>query len=227
MISSEDVRIKKGIISEIEKIISPNSPIAINCENIPLEELQNGALVPNRIIGLNWTEPAHTTRFLEIIKTDANSIDIVNYIKGLARLHWSTDPYIVESTGIRSRLLAAMIREAFFLVENEYATIEDIDRACRNDAGYYLSFAGNCRYMDLMGTFGYGVVMKDLNPELSKKQALPDFFSDILQSGGDGLSNGNGFYKYSDEQRELWKNITEKFSYQIQKIINKFPFNYK
>lgn len=227
LISPEDVTIKKELISKIEKIISSVCPIAINCENIPLSDLQDCSRHPGRIIGLNWTEPAHTTRFLEIVQTKSTSDLVVSYFQSLAVMHWNKDPYIVENTGVRNRLLAAMIREAFFLVENGYATIEDIDRACRNDAGYYLSFAGNCRYMDLMGTFGYGVVMKDLNPELSKSSELPDFFYDILQSGGEGISNGNGFYKYSKEQQELWKSTVEKFSYQIKEIIDKYPFDYK
>lgn len=227
ILCQEDVKIKKCFIEKVEQVISPNSLIAINGENISLLDIQDAANNPGRIVGLNWTEPAHTTRFLEIVRSSLTKDATVKYIQRVAVFHWNKDPYIVEDTGVRHRLLAAMIREAFYLVENGYATIEDIDRACRNDAGYYLSFAGNCRYMDLMGTLGYGVVMKDLNPELSKCTELPDFFQKILKSGGEGISNGNGFYKYTREQQELWRSTIEKFSYQIKEIIDRFPFGYK
>ena len=120
-----------------------------------------------------------------------------------------------------------MVREAFYLVENGYASVEDVDRACRNDAGYYLPFAGNCRYMDLMGTYAYGMVMKYLNPDLSKDRHLPDFFMNIINEGGLGLENGKGFYQYTKEEINLWRDIVSTFSYQIEKIINKYPFNYK
>src|SRR5690606_22811349 len=100
---------------------------------------------------------------------------------------------------IRSRLLAALVREAFYLIENGYVGVEDIDRACRNDAGYYLPFAGNCRYMDLMGTWAYGTVMADLNPELSNASHLPDFFNQILAERGTGLANVKVFFCLDEE----------------------------
>jgi 3-hydroxybutyryl-CoA dehydrogenase len=50
--------------------------------------------------------------------------------------------------------------------------------------------------MDLMGTYAYGLVMKDLNRELSKDTKLPDFIDAIIREGGSGMENNNGFYKY-------------------------------
>lgn len=226
VITAEDPAIKKDTISQLEKELSPGTIIAINTESIYLDIIQQDTVHPDRIIGLNWTEPAHTTHFLEIITNSSVRKGLADQIKNLAK-SWNKDPYIVENFGIRSRLLSAMVREAFYLVENGYASVEDIDRACRNDAGYYLPFAGNCRYMDLMGTYAYGMVMKDLNPDLSKGQKLPEFFTDIVKKGGLGMQNGKGFYQYTPDEVKLWKKIVGEFSYQIEEIINKYPFNYK
>jgi len=120
-----------------------------------------------------------------------------------------------------------MVREAFYLVQNRYASIEDIDRACRNDAGYYLPFAGNFRYMDLMGTYAYGLVMKDLNKELSTESIIPEFFKKIMEEGGKGMENKNGFYQYNEEEVKKWNKLFNSFSYKIKRIIEKYPFNYK
>ncbi|MEO8763886.1 MAG: 3-hydroxyacyl-CoA dehydrogenase NAD-binding domain-containing protein [Ginsengibacter sp.] len=226
-ITQEDPALKLEIISQLEDRISPDVLIGINTESIGLDVLQENAKKPGRIIGLNWAEPAHTTRFLEIIGNQAVNENITSEICSLAQMHWKKDPYVVENFGIRSRLISAMVREAFYLVGNGYASVEDIDRACRNDAGYYLPFTGNCRYMDLMGTYAYGMVMKDLNPNLSKEKQVPDFFTDILKDGGKGMQNGKGLYLYTDEEVKRWHYIINKFSYQIEKVINKYPFNYK
>jgi 3-hydroxybutyryl-CoA dehydrogenase len=224
-LTSENKNIKQELIDKLETVLKKDAVIAINTESIPLNELSNKCANGKRLIGLNWTEPAHTTFFLEIIAGEENG-DVADKICELAKAYWGKDPYIVQNTGIRSRLISAMAREASFLVDNGYASFDDIDRACRNDAGYYLPFSGNCRYMDLMGTNAYVMVMKELNPDLSKDQELPNFFKKILDNGGLGMENKKGFYTYSDESIANWKRTMEKFSYQVKDIIKKYPFNY-
>lgn len=226
VVSKENLEAKRQTVAELENNLPAGAVIAINTESIGLDALQTAALHPDRIIGLNWTEPAHTTRFLEIIKNDCTSDTLYNKIIALS-VQWKKDAYTVENYGVRSRLLSAMIREAFYLVENGYASVEDIDRACRNDAGYYLPFAGNCRYMDLMGTYAYGMVMKDLNPDLSTEKKSPPFFKNIVEEGGLGLENGKGFYIYTPEEAACWRNIFREYSYRIEKVMDKYPFNYK
>ncbi|HMI02097.1 MAG TPA: 3-hydroxyacyl-CoA dehydrogenase NAD-binding domain-containing protein, partial [Pedobacter sp.] len=168
-ITNEDLNEKRTIIADLEQRLDKGAIIAINTESISMADLQEGANAPERIIGVNWTEPAHTTYFLEILTSNINKKELVEALNQKAINNWNKDPYTVHNAiSIRSRLFSAMVREAFYLVENGYATVQDIDRACRNDAGYYLPFAGNFRYMDLMGTYSYAEVMKKLNADLSK-----------------------------------------------------------
>ena len=81
--------------------------------------------------------------------------------------------------------------------------------------------------MDLMGTYAYGMVMKDLNPDLSKDREIPAFFTDVLNDGGRGMQNGNGLYQYTAEELASWRKVFNEFSYQIGRIINKYPFHYR
>ncbi|GAB3904141.1 3-hydroxyacyl-CoA dehydrogenase family protein [Mucilaginibacter boryungensis] len=225
-ITHENIQAKQNLLQKLMPLVSKNVIVAINTESIDLQTLQKGFNHPERIIGLNWTEPVHTTFFLEIISSDKDTYAAEEILK-VAKLFWAKDPYIVKNDGIRSRLLSAMAREAAYLVDNGYASVDDIDRACRNDAGYYLPFCGNCRYMDLMGTYAYGMVMKELNPDLSKDTKLPVFMEQILKDGGLGMQNNKGFYTYTDAEVDKWKDSMEKFSYEIQSIIEKYPFNYQ
>lgn len=226
-ITNESCEEKEEIIRLLGKVVSENTIIAINSESIPLSTLQNYALHPERVIAANWVEPAHTTFFLELIINGKNDLSRINELILQARSQWKKDAYVITGeTSIRAKMLSAMAREAFFLVENGYASIEDIDRACRNDAGYYLPFAGNFRYIDLMGTAGYGIVMKDLNPTLCKSHEIPDFFKDLIANGALGMKNNNGLYNYRDGDVHRWNELFRKFSYEIHHIISKYPFNY-
>lgn len=227
IITPEDLQVKRSAILQLENKLPAEALIAINTESIPLSDIQENAISAERIIGANWVEPAHTTFFLEIISNDKNRQDFVNDFFSVAKLSWQKDPYILnKNTGIRSRMMSAMVREAFYLLENDYVSIEDVDRACRNDPGYYLPFSGHCRYMDLMGTYIYGKVMRDLNPELSKDTHIPDFFTDIIRQGGEGFTNQKGFYAYEGEEIEKRLEEFRKFSYEIRNIISRYPFKY-
>lgn len=225
IITGEDLSEKKVAICTVERIVGAETIIAINMESVALQELQKSCSQPERLMGLNWTEPAHTTHFLEIITNDITNKVLAANLLNLAKKHWNKDPYLIwGEVSVRAKMLYAMAREAFYLVHNGYASIEDVDRACRNDAGYYLPFAGNFRYMDLMGTYAYGLVMKDLNRELSRSSKAPAFFQEIMGQGGLGMENGFGFYEYDKDAVEKWKEVVGKFSHEVQHIIRKYPF---
>jgi 3-hydroxybutyryl-CoA dehydrogenase len=228
IICPEILEVKLQAIKSLEAILSPLSIITVNSESIDLSCLQKGSLSPERIIGLNWVEPAHTTCFLEIITNQTTNRDLVEQLRQRAIDRWSKDPYIIEGeTGIRTQLFSAMAREAFYLVSEGYASMEDIDRACRNDAGYYLPFAGNLRYMDLMGTYAYGMVMKDLNPELATSSGTPSFFNELIKRGENGMEDGKGFYQYGEDESKKWEALLRRFSEQVSELVSKYPFNYK
>lgn len=54
---------KEALIRQLEAVLSSDALIAINTESISLDTLQQSARQPERIIGINWVEPAHTTFF--------------------------------------------------------------------------------------------------------------------------------------------------------------------
>jgi 3-hydroxybutyryl-CoA dehydrogenase len=117
----------------------------------------------------------------------------------------------------------AMYREAFHLVENGYATVEDVDRACRNNAGYWMTLVGVFGWMDLTGVPAYHKVLKDLFPELHNGTAVPKLIDDIVKEGGRGVANGKGFYNYTPEEARLWEETFTAFSYEIRELALKYP----
>ena len=220
--TSEKAGEKENYLKKIDHAADQDALIAINSESIPLEHLQNQVQAPSRLLGVNWTYPAHQTLFLEVIANQQTDSEMLAALRTLARKKWGKDPYLLMGgKGIRSRLIAAMAREAFYLVENGYVEVTDIDRACRNDPGYYLPFAGNCRYMDLMGTFIYGVVMKDLNPELSNAREVPGFFDEMIK-GERGPHQEH--HSHSPSGKEKLEHSFLEFSKEMRALMEKYPF---
>jgi len=110
-------------------------------------------------------------------------------------------------------------------VENGYANIDDVDRSLRNDLGYWITFAGPFRFMDLTGIPAYAAVMKDLFPELSSGTKVPALIDQLVKSGARGVSNAHGFYKYTPEEARRWEKLFLKFTYEIRELAQKYPEN--
>ena len=223
----ENVDEKKQVFQQLESILSSTAIIGTNTSAIPVTILQSGLKHPERLLGIHWGEPAHILRFLEVICGEKTDIRYAERIVALAE-KWGKEPSLVRRDirgFITNRLMYSMMREAIYLVENGYATIEDVDRACRNDMGYWITFAGLFRFMDLTGIPAYLTVMKDLFPELNNSTKAPHFIDELVTSGAKGVSNAQGFYSYTKESAEKWEKLFIKFTYEIRKLAEKYPKN--
>lgn len=220
----ENLEIKQDVYRKIESSVSNKVIIASNTSAIPISMLQNYLRVPERFFGMHWAEPAYTSRFLEIICGEKSPLEVGEQLYVIAK-NWGKEPTLVRKDirgFITNRIMYAMYREAFHLVENGYATIEDVDRACKNDGGHWMTFCGLFRYMDLTGLQAYHAVMKGLFPELSNQTTVPKLIDDIAKEGGNGVSNGKGFYDYSPEEAKEWESTFEKFSFDINRLSLKY-----
>jgi 3-hydroxybutyryl-CoA dehydrogenase len=221
----ENPDIKKTVYKKIEAVISPDAILTSNTSAIPISILQKQTQYPQRFFGLHWAEPSHTTRFLEIIFGELSEAEKGEYLYELSQ-HWGKEPTLVRKDirgFISNRLMYAMYREAINLVENGYASIEDIDRACRNNAGYWMTLVGVFRWMDLTGVPAYHTVMKDLFPTLCNSTEVPALIDNIVKAGGKGIANAQGFYDYTPEEARLWEETYTEFTYEIRKLALKYP----
>lgn len=221
----EDIKTKREVLRKIEEAVSAHVLIGSNTSALPISELQRGARVPERILGIHWAEPAHVTRFMEVICGDRTSLENAQRVIELAR-QWGKEPTLVRKDVrgfITNRIMYAMIREAFHLVEAGYATPADVDRSVRNDLGYWITFAGPFRFMDLTGIPAYAAVMRDLLPDLDCSKDVPALMQKVVDAGCKGVSTSSGFYRYTPRQAKRWQDLFLKFSYEIRQLAVKYP----
>jgi len=221
----EDLTTKRRVIRQVERAVEPKTIIGSNTSAIPITKLQKGARHPERILGIHWGEPAHVLRFMEIICGKKTQPAYAERAMTLAR-HWGKEPSLVRRDirgFITNRVMYAMLREAFHLVESGYATVADVDRSLRNDYGYWMTFAGPFRYMDLTGVPAYAAVMRDLFPELDCGKKVPRLMKKLVKSGARGVANAKGFYRYTPAQAQRWEELFLKFSYEIRALAQKYP----
>lgn len=224
---TEDMAEKKKVYDRLEGVLKSDAIIGSNTSAIPVSLLQKGLKHPERFLGIHWGEPAHITRFMEVICGRETDIRHAEKIIALAGT-WNKEPSLLRRDirgFITNRIMYAMMREAFYLVENGYAGIEDVDRSLRNDLGYWITFAGPFRFMDLTGIPAYLTVMKDLFPELNNSDKTPALIENLVREGAKGVSNARGFYPYTEESARKWEKLFMDFSYEIRKLAGKYPQN--
>ncbi len=222
---SESAAKKAELFRQLEGAIPNTAIIGTNTSAIPISLLQEGMRNPERLLGIHWGEPAHIGRFMEIICGNKTAPHHAERMMVLAE-SWGKEPSLVKKDirgFISNRLMYALMRESFYLVENGYATYEDIDRACRNDLGSWITFAGPFRYMDLTGIPAYLSVMEELFPELNNAVDAPAFIKELVSSGAKGVSNASGFYPYTQRSAKQWEELFVRFSSEIRQLSEKYP----
>jgi 3-hydroxybutyryl-CoA dehydrogenase len=222
--TTEDVEVKREVFRKIEAVVSPSAIIGSNTSGIPISLLQKGTRHPGRFLAIHWSEPAHVSRFLEVACGEQTRPAVARRVIELAG-NWDKEPALLRRDVrgfISNRCAYALYREAFHIVEQGWATMEDVDRSLRNDIGWWIPFAGPFRYMDLTGGAAYGTVMKDLWPELSCSTQVPERIKKVMAAGGKGIANAKGLYRYTRQEAERWEQQYREFNYDIRRVARKY-----
>jgi 3-hydroxybutyryl-CoA dehydrogenase len=221
----EDPAIKHEVLDQIEVQVSAQAIIASNSSAIPISRLQHGRRHPERLILMHWAEPAHATRFLEIVRGEHTSDETLRQTAELAR-RLGKDPSLCQKEipgFIVNRIGYAMYREALNLLESGVADVETIDRSVRNALGLWTTVCGPFRWMDLTGGPElYFKAMKPVMPTLSKADELSEKMRELAESGARGILNGRGFYSYTPEEARRWEELYRRHAWRVAQMQNEY-----
>lgn len=220
----EDLPLKREIYEQVEAVVARDAVIASNTSSLPISVLQAGRKNPARFIGMHWGEPAQIMRYLEVIPGKATSARTIDAAMQFGK-RIGKEPTLLRRDiqgFISNRMMYAMIREAFHLVESGIADVETVDRSFRNDIGYWATIAGPFRWMDLTGIPAYAAVMEGLLPKLSNARKVPKLMRDTVASGALGVANAKGFHKYTKASARQWERAWVDFTYEIRKLAEQY-----
>lgn len=220
----EDLDVKRRIFAEVERIVSRKTIIASNTSSLPITVLQQGRTEPGRYLGMHWGEPAQIMRYLEIIPGAHTKPSTIARARSFG-VQCGKEPAVLKQDirgFLSNRMMYAMIREAFHLVESGIADIETVDQSFRNDIGWWALLAGPFRWMDLTGIPAYAAVMEGLLPELTTVTEVPKLMKNMVDRKALGVANGRGFYGYTAAEAKRWQRDWVKFTYEIRQLAERY-----
>ena len=173
---------------------------------------------PERLIITHFFNPAHVMPLVEIVRGPRTSDETVALAKELLESSGKTTAVLNRAIpGFINRITMAVFREASYIVENGWASPEDIDKAITSTFGPRYAFEGPFALSDFGGLDIYERLATLLFPELSADKACPEFLKEMLSSGKLGVKSGEGFYHYEDPTQAHGDRDT-RIMYMIQAI---------
>jgi 3-hydroxybutyryl-CoA dehydrogenase len=187
-----------------------------------LQQLVSG---PERFLGIHWAEPAYATRFMEITCGEKTCMEYAEWIFRIAH-SWDKEPTLLKKDirgFITNRLMYAVYRELFQLIEQGRTSMEDADKAFRYDAGSWITLMGIFRRMDFTGLTDWAVILKSIFPTLSNQNTVPKVMQEMVDVHARGTQNLKGLYTYSVEEAREWDQAFALFNKDIFQLASLYP----
>ncbi|MFS0690861.1 3-hydroxyacyl-CoA dehydrogenase family protein [Sporosarcina sp. 179-K 8C2 HS] len=208
---SENLTIKFDLFKQLEEIIEDDTIIASNTSTFSIQQLSEGVQKKDRLLITHFFNPAHLVPLVEIVKGPETSQTIIDRTVEVLN-NIGKKPVVLKKDIpglIANRLQAALVREAFYLLDNGIANAEDIDLAITAGPGFRWAFIGPLETADFGGLDIWKSVVENLAPTLSKEEKIPRFIEQKVQSGNLGTKTGNGIFSYSRDE-EVRRRIIER-----------------
>ena len=223
----EEMKVKESVYKKITDVTTFDTIIASNTSAIPISCLQKNIPHPERFLGIHWAEPAYMTRFLEITCGNKTSARYATWIFELAH-HWGKEPTLLRKDirgFVTNRLMYAIYREMFSLIEKGEATVEDVDKVFRYDAGSWITLMGIFRRMDFMGLKDFHQIFENIFPILCNDEKVPELMQELVKKKLRGTMDAQGLYPYTAEEAKEWDEAFALFNEDIYRLAAIYPYD--
>lgn len=195
----ENLEIKRELFARLDALCPPHTILASNSSSFVPSRLAEATARPDRICNVHFFNPALVMKCVEIVRAPGTSDETIAAALTLAR-RLEKDPVVMdrEINGfIANRILNAIRDEAVFLFEGGYASIGDIDSACRSALGHP---KGPFELQDMTGLdIGYAGKLGRFEESGDPRDAPPRSLTERVQAGHLGRKTGQGWYRYDDD----------------------------
>ena len=192
----ENMKIKKEIFAELDKICKPETILASNTSSLSITEVASATNRPEKVIGMHFFNPAPVMKLVEIIRGMATSQETFDAVKELSVAIGKEPVEVEEAPGfVVNRILIPMINEASFILQEGIASVEDIDTAMKYGANHPI---GPLALGDLIGLDVCLAIMDVLYNETGDtKYRASSTLRKYVRAGWLGRKTGRGFYNYN------------------------------
>lgn len=194
----ENLDLKQGVLRELEQSILTDATLATTASLLSVTTLGAKLKHPDRLVGLQFFQPAQRTVLLEVI-AGAKTSSAVRTAMSHYAVQMGAAPVQAQDTPgfIVNHVAQAYASEALRIVSEQIADFATVDRILRDQAGFTL---GPFEQMDATGLDVVCPMMESIyhrHHEEARYRPNP-IAAQRLAGGMLGQKSGQGFYQYQD-----------------------------
>ncbi|MCX6379214.1 MAG: 3-hydroxyacyl-CoA dehydrogenase family protein [Armatimonadetes bacterium] len=182
----EDLPLKLRIFKELDDLCPAHTILASNTSTFMPSLLANATQRPDRVIVAHYFNPPYFVPLVEVVSSPHTSPE--------------TKTPILNPGFVANRLQAALIREAFAIVQEGVASPQEVDVVVRTGIGRRLAVAGPFEIAEAAGWDLWSAVAAQLVPTLSNSPEVPQLLIEQVAKGELGVKSGKGFYTWGGEE---------------------------
>ncbi|NOY28265.1 MAG: 3-hydroxyacyl-CoA dehydrogenase, partial [Oligoflexia bacterium] len=204
----EDLKIKQHVIAQVEPLLAPDAIFASNTSALPISQLAEHSIAPDRFIGLHYFSPVEQMPLVEIVRGQATSDRTVARALAFARQTHKTPIVVNDGYGFyTTRVFSAYLLEGAQLVAEGHDP-----RLVEWGARQAGMVVGPLQVFDEV-TLSLGChVLEEAQRYVGDAVDITGtrLVLAMVAQGRLGKAHGAGFYDYSDGRRTgLWAGLPE------------------
>jgi 3-hydroxybutyryl-CoA dehydrogenase len=195
----EDIPPKHALYAKMEAKWGGATVISTNTSGLDLEELAKPLHHKENFLGVHYLQPAEAFACVEEIRISATSDDTAARVN--AALERTGKEVVMLNRPIVgalfNRLQHAMLHEAYWMVQEGFCSVEDVDKFARLAFGPRMCAGGLIEVKDLGGLVVHAKSQSEIIPNLHLGRTAIQWVQDLPVSGRTGADAGEGFYKWA------------------------------
>lgn len=193
--ATENVRIKQQILQDLDAVAKPEAVVATNTSSVSITKLAATLADPSRFVGMHFFNPVPAMALVEVIRGMRTSDATFDATVALAERLGKSAIQVKNAPGfVVNRILAPMINEAVFLLQEGCASAEEIDAGMRLGANHPM---GPLALADLIGLDTVLSIIEVIYRELNDTKYRPaPLLREMVDAGYLGRKARQGFYSY-------------------------------
>ncbi|MFI8257703.1 3-hydroxyacyl-CoA dehydrogenase family protein [Streptomyces filamentosus] len=193
---AEDLGIKQELFARLDKICKPGAVLATTTSSLPVVACAKATTRPQDVIGMHFFNPAPAMKLVEIVRTVLTADDVHATVREVTAKIRKHGVDCGDRAGfIVNALLFPYLNNAVKMVQEHYATLDDIDTAMKLGGGYPM---GPFELLDVVGLDVSLAIEKVLHREFRDPGLAPaPLLEHLVAAGCLGRKTGRGFREYA------------------------------
>ncbi|MFJ1589578.1 3-hydroxyacyl-CoA dehydrogenase family protein [Kitasatospora albolonga] len=193
---AEDLEIKQQLFATLDKVCRPGAVLATTTSSLPVIAVARATARPEDVIGMHFFNPAPAMKLVEVVRTVLTADDVHATVRAVCAKIRKHPVDCGDRAGfIVNALLFPYLNNAIKMVEEHYASLDDIDAAMKLGGGYPM---GPFELLDVVGLDVSLAIEKVLHREFRDPGLAPaPLLEHLVAAGCLGRKTGRGFREYA------------------------------